>query len=68
MVSSSVLSVQRLKQAQDLSSWTQWRQSTRRSLRRLREDAQEWLSSLELWRGDIHLIEGKTTILLNENI
>uniref|UniRef100_A0A667Y7T1 Transmembrane channel-like protein n=1 Tax=Myripristis murdjan TaxID=586833 RepID=A0A667Y7T1_9TELE len=35
----------------------QWRQSTRRTLRRLREDAQEWLSSLQLWRGDIHLIE-----------
>uniref|UniRef100_A0A667Y7V5 Transmembrane channel-like protein n=1 Tax=Myripristis murdjan TaxID=586833 RepID=A0A667Y7V5_9TELE len=30
---------------------------TRRTLRRLREDAQEWLSSLQLWRGDIHLIE-----------
>uniref|UniRef100_A0A3B4X3V9 Transmembrane channel-like protein n=1 Tax=Seriola lalandi dorsalis TaxID=1841481 RepID=A0A3B4X3V9_SERLL len=36
----------------------QWRQSTRRNLRRLKDDAQEWLSSLQLWRGDIHLIEG----------
>nr|XP_046260868.1 transmembrane channel-like protein 7 isoform X1 [Scatophagus argus] len=49
---------QRLKEAQDLSSWSQLRQSTRRYLRRLRDDGQEWLSSLKLWRGDIHLIEG----------
>ncbi|XP_071770014.1 transmembrane channel-like protein 7 [Centroberyx gerrardi] len=48
----------RLEQDQELSNWRQWRQSTRRNLRRLREDAQERLSSLKLWRGDIHLIEG----------
>ncbi|KAM3864561.1 transmembrane channel-like protein 7 [Diretmus argenteus] len=50
--------VQRLEQARELSSWGQWRQSTRRSLRRMRQEAHEWLSSLKLWRGDIHLIEG----------
>ncbi|XP_056227737.1 transmembrane channel-like protein 7 [Seriola aureovittata] len=49
---------QRLVEARELSSWRQWRQSTRRNLRRLKDDAQEWLSSLQLWRGDIHLIEG----------
>ncbi|XP_071360228.1 transmembrane channel-like protein 7 [Trachinotus anak] len=49
---------QRLEEDLELSSWRQWRQSTRRYLRRLKEDSQEWLSSLQLWRGDIHLIEG----------
>ncbi|XP_044044992.1 transmembrane channel-like protein 7 [Siniperca chuatsi] len=49
---------QRLEEAQELSSWSQMRRSTRRYLRRLRDEAQEWLSSLQLWRGDIHLIEG----------
>ncbi|CDQ83743.1 unnamed protein product [Oncorhynchus mykiss] len=49
---------QRLEQAKDLSSWSQWRQSTRRTLRRLKEDGFEMLSNLELWRGDIHVIEG----------
>ncbi|XP_070832027.1 transmembrane channel-like protein 7 [Chaetodon trifascialis] len=49
---------QRLEEARELSSWSQLRRSTRRYLRRLRDDGQEWLSSLKLWRGDIHLIEG----------
>lgn len=49
---------QRLEEAQELSNWRQWRRSSRRHLRRLRDDAQEWLSSMKLWRGDIHLIEG----------
>ncbi|KAK7913571.1 hypothetical protein WMY93_013782 [Mugilogobius chulae] len=49
---------QRLVDAGKLSSWSQWRESTRRNLRRLRVDAQEWMSSLQLWRGDIHAIEG----------
>uniref|UniRef100_A0A8C7I446 Transmembrane channel-like protein n=1 Tax=Oncorhynchus kisutch TaxID=8019 RepID=A0A8C7I446_ONCKI len=49
---------QRLEQAKDLSSWSQWKQSTRRTLRRLKEDGFEMLSNLELWRGDIHVIEG----------
>ncbi|KAM7393772.1 hypothetical protein PAMP_020621 [Pampus punctatissimus] len=49
---------QRLEDDRELSSWRQWTQSSRRYLRRLRDDAQEWLSSLQLWRGDIHLIEG----------
>ncbi|TKS69140.1 Transmembrane channel-like protein 7 [Collichthys lucidus] len=49
---------QRMAEARELSSWSQLRQRTRRNLRRLREDGQEWLSSMKLWRGDIHLIEG----------
>ncbi|XP_029355150.1 transmembrane channel-like protein 7 [Echeneis naucrates] len=49
---------QRLEEAQELSSWRLRRKNTRRYLRRLKDDAQEWLSSLKLWRGDIHLIEG----------
>jgi len=50
---------QRLKQDQKLSHWRQRRRSVHRSLKRLRDDAQERLNSLVLWRGDIHLIEGE---------
>ncbi|XP_060939472.1 transmembrane channel-like protein 7 [Limanda limanda] len=49
---------QQLEEARDLSSWRQWKQNTGRNLRKLRDDAKDWLSSLQLWRGDIHLIEG----------
>ncbi|CAB1453576.1 unnamed protein product [Pleuronectes platessa] len=49
---------QQLEEARDLSSWRQWKQNTRRNLRKLRDDAKDWLSSLQLWRGDIHMIEG----------
>lgn len=49
---------QRLVEAGKLSSWSQWRDNTSRYLKRLREDAHEWMSALTLWRGDIHAIEG----------
>uniref|UniRef100_A0A146S3B0 Transmembrane channel-like protein n=1 Tax=Fundulus heteroclitus TaxID=8078 RepID=A0A146S3B0_FUNHE len=49
---------QRLGEHQGLSSWGQWRQNTRRSLKRLRDDAREIFSSMKLWRRDIHQIEG----------
>lgn len=49
---------QRRVEAGQLSSWSQWRENSSRYLRRLREDTQEWMSSLQLWRGDIHTIEG----------
>nr|XP_020451775.1 transmembrane channel-like protein 7 [Monopterus albus] len=49
---------QRLEEACDLSSWRQWRQSTHMYLRKLKVESQELLLSLQLWRGDIHLIEG----------
>ncbi|XP_057699828.1 transmembrane channel-like protein 7 isoform X2 [Corythoichthys intestinalis] len=48
----------RLEEDAELSSWRQWRQSTHRYLRRLQDDVHEWLTALQLWRGDIHLIEG----------
>ncbi|KAM9819053.1 transmembrane channel-like protein 7 [Syngnathus typhle] len=48
----------RLQEDAELSSWTQWRQSTHRYLRRLLDGVHEWLTALQLWRGDIHLIEG----------
>ncbi|XP_034043319.1 transmembrane channel-like protein 7 [Thalassophryne amazonica] len=49
---------QRLEQTQTLSSWRKWRKRVRHYVRRLKDDAQEWLSSMKLWRSDIHLIEG----------
>ncbi|KAM6941094.1 transmembrane channel-like protein 7 [Lycodopsis pacificus] len=49
---------QRLEENRELSSFGQLKVSTRRCLRRLRDDVHEWLSSLKLWRGDIHMIEG----------
>lgn len=52
-------STQRLAEAQELSSWRQFRQSSRRFLKRLKEDGEEWLGSVKLWRSDIHLIEGE---------
>ncbi|XP_066546008.1 BOS complex subunit NOMO1 [Amia ocellicauda] len=50
---------QRIEQCKDLKSWEQWRLSVRRSWKRFREETSEVLSTLELWRGDIHVIEGK---------
>ncbi|XP_061736974.1 transmembrane channel-like protein 7 [Nerophis ophidion] len=48
----------RLEENAELSSWMQWRQSTHTYLRRLQDDIHEWMSSLKLWRGNIHQIEG----------
>nr|XP_060642287.1 transmembrane channel-like protein 7 [Anolis sagrei ordinatus] len=42
-----------------LSGWNQWRQSSKKSLKRIVEDTKELSSYLELWRHDIHSIEGK---------
>nr|XP_033479681.1 nodal modulator 1 [Epinephelus lanceolatus] len=49
---------QRLEDDRELSRVTQLKHNTSRYLRRLKDDAQEWVNSLKLWRGDIHLIEG----------
>lgn len=49
---------QRLEENLDLGSFRHWKHSTSKYLKRLRDDAREWLSSLQLWRGDIHQIEG----------
>ncbi|XP_051940327.1 transmembrane channel-like protein 7 [Hippocampus zosterae] len=48
----------RLQENADLTSWRQWRQNTHRYLRRLQDDVHEWLTALQLWRSDIHIIEG----------
>ncbi|KAJ8246015.1 hypothetical protein GJAV_G00262740 [Gymnothorax javanicus] len=50
--------VQRMEQDRELSKWKKWRHSKWRSLKRLKEDLMELLGRLELWRGDIHVIEG----------
>lgn len=49
---------QRRVEAGQLSKWSKWRENTSRHLRRLRDDTQERMSSLQLWRADIHTIEG----------
>uniref|UniRef100_A0AAR2J227 Transmembrane channel-like protein n=1 Tax=Pygocentrus nattereri TaxID=42514 RepID=A0AAR2J227_PYGNA len=49
---------QRLQQHGELSGWAQWRLSSRHYLKRLKEESVEALSALQLWRADIHLIEG----------
>lgn len=49
---------QRLQQGGDLTGWGLWRLNVHRSLKRLKEDGMDVLSSLQLWRADIHLIEG----------
>ncbi|XP_049325887.1 transmembrane channel-like protein 7 isoform X3 [Astyanax mexicanus] len=49
---------QRLQQCGDLGGWAQWRMSARHYLKRMKEDGQDLLSALQLWRADIHMIEG----------
>ncbi|XP_068177415.1 transmembrane channel-like protein 7 [Antennarius striatus] len=49
---------QRLEEARELSSLVQLKKNTRRYLRKMKDEGQEWVSSMKLWRGDIHLIEG----------
>ncbi|RVE75734.1 hypothetical protein OJAV_G00001580 [Oryzias javanicus] len=45
--------------AQDLGNWGQWRQNTRRCLKRWKEDSEDRLNSMKLWRRDIHQIEAR---------
>nr|XP_023680957.1 transmembrane channel-like protein 7 isoform X1 [Paramormyrops kingsleyae] len=42
----------------ELVGWEQWWQGTRHSLKRLREEGGHLLMALQLWRTDIHVIEG----------
>lgn len=49
---------QRLQQGGALSGWGVWSVGVRRSLKRMKEDGAEALAALQLWRADIHLIEG----------
>ncbi|NXG29957.1 TMC7 protein, partial [Dromaius novaehollandiae] len=41
------------------SGWNQWKRSSRRSWKKVFDEAKELLSYLELWRHDIRSIEGK---------
>ncbi|XP_043969623.1 transmembrane channel-like protein 7 [Gambusia affinis] len=49
---------QRKEERKDLSSCRQWRAGARRYMKRLTDDAHAFLSSMKLWRADIHQIEG----------
>ncbi|NWH57241.1 TMC7 protein, partial [Geococcyx californianus] len=42
-----------------LSGWKQWKRASSKSLRKFLNDVKELLSYMELWRHDIHSIEGK---------
>ncbi|KAM7091382.1 transmembrane channel-like protein 7 [Ciconia maguari] len=42
-----------------LSGWKQWKRSSSKSLKKVLDEVKELLSYLELWRHDIHSIEGK---------
>ncbi|KFP56110.1 Transmembrane channel-like 7, partial [Cariama cristata] len=42
-----------------LSGWKQWKRTSRKSLKKVLNEFKELSSYLELWRHDIHSIEGK---------
>ncbi|KAM9598677.1 transmembrane channel-like protein 7 isoform 3-T3 [Morphnus guianensis] len=42
-----------------LSGWKQWKRTSSKSLKKVLNEVKELLSYLELWRHDIHSIEGK---------
>ncbi|KAG8432980.1 hypothetical protein GDO86_017302 [Hymenochirus boettgeri] len=42
-----------------ISGWSQWKESSQNSCRKLRDDITELFSHLILWRGNIRSIEGK---------
>uniref|UniRef100_A0A8B9T9W5 Transmembrane channel-like protein n=1 Tax=Anas platyrhynchos TaxID=8839 RepID=A0A8B9T9W5_ANAPL len=42
-----------------LSGWNQWKRTSSKSWRKVLKDIKESLSYLQLWRHDIHSIEGK---------
>ncbi|NXA38491.1 TMC7 protein, partial [Eudromia elegans] len=42
-----------------LSGWNQWKRTSHKSWRKFLDEAKELFSYLELWRHDIHSIEGK---------
>ncbi|XP_035390937.1 transmembrane channel-like protein 7 isoform X1 [Electrophorus electricus] len=48
----------KLQLYRDLSGWKQWRSSAGHYLKRMREEGSVVFSSMQLWRTDIHLIEG----------
>ncbi|NXI57152.1 TMC7 protein, partial [Chloroceryle aenea] len=44
---------------QHLSGWKQWKRTSRKSLKKVLSEVKELSSYMELWRHDIHSIEGK---------
>ncbi|KAF1442874.1 Transmembrane channel-like protein 7, partial [Pygoscelis papua] len=42
-----------------ISGWKQWKRTSSKSLKKVLNEVRELLSYLELWRHDIHSIEGK---------
>ncbi|KAI5089693.1 transmembrane channel-like protein 4, partial [Silurus meridionalis] len=46
------------QQHRELGVCSQWRISTRHYLKRIKEDSMVLMNTLQLWRSDIHLIEG----------
>ncbi|XP_041134504.1 transmembrane channel-like protein 7 isoform X2 [Polyodon spathula] len=50
---------ERLEQSKDLSRWEQFHLRRLRSWRRFKDESHEVLLTLQLWRKDIHTIEGK---------
>ncbi|KAF1663269.1 Transmembrane channel-like protein 7, partial [Aptenodytes patagonicus] len=42
-----------------ISGWKQWKRTSSKSLKKVLNEVRELLSFLELWRHDIHSIEGK---------
>ncbi|KAG7316205.1 hypothetical protein KOW79_021071 [Hemibagrus wyckioides] len=47
-----------MQQDRQLGVCSQWRISTRHYLKRMKEDSMVLMNTLQLWRSDIHLIEG----------
>ncbi|XP_062865692.1 transmembrane channel-like protein 7 [Trichomycterus rosablanca] len=46
------------QQHRELSTFSQWRLSAHHYLKRMKEDGAVLINQLQLWRSDIHLIEG----------
>ncbi|KAM9305536.1 transmembrane channel-like protein 7 [Gastrophryne carolinensis] len=44
---------------QNTSNWSQWKDHSKNVCRKFREDVTALLANLQLWRGNIHSIEGK---------
>nr|XP_009681877.1 PREDICTED: uncharacterized protein LOC104149755 [Struthio camelus australis] len=47
-----------------LSEWNQWRRTSRKSWKKVLDGGKELLPYLELWRHDIHSIEGICLVML----
>uniref|UniRef100_A0A3B5LWP9 Transmembrane channel-like protein n=1 Tax=Xiphophorus couchianus TaxID=32473 RepID=A0A3B5LWP9_9TELE len=54
----SQMEQRRMEERKNLISCRQWKAGARRYMKRLTDDAHTFLSSMKLWRSDIHQIEG----------